>query len=872
MKLPHMKYGDNITKQTQIAFGGYNHTPNAKDGEIYDMKNISSDLYPLITQRNKREDVGNVSGYLFKGKAFWMGNFGGQGEIFISNKPDIEEKLKFGNVIKLDITGEFESNSGRYIVMSISYNSDGYIRIITNETFSVAGAEEERPPDNDAKIPVNNGELGIKLFQKVKSSEGEESTEITYEDAEVTAVDTTKYTLEDERIVSVRTQIASESGYSKDKKVTFYNVEYETTPIYEQEYVDVACSGDNFEFYSRATGGWQQQINQIGSPFQFYKMVLSDDNGDLIEFIIKTVTQYNTFYYRVYPVEYSQEDFVGLAPTKFKIYKPIFDETSNTQTGIDYITEQDEQSSEVFDADNLTLTETTVNWKTVYKVTTTTTNTVSELEKRLLNICSIDAGESIYFVTDNGDFYYDGVFRGTLTTGDKQFAQTGAFLYILPDNVCYNKITGLITEKTSVRLRGWNHGAYFVGDGVDAENNQDLSMFRAGDIVTVIANSATRGKYTFENVHVKDCQSYNGWDAIYFTENIITRDGYTLEELAESGWGWWSITITKGVPDLKYICADANRIWGCDEKAIYCTSFGNPLGWYEYDASQAGNDADIAWTIEPFDSEGDFTGCCIYNDRPMFFKENKIYKVYGSKASNFQLSSEDTPGVSKGSAESICIIDSSLFYLSPEGVMRYSGNYGTCISDEFYESFENAVGGSDGTHYYITMQSGDEWKTFTYNTKKRLWCIEDDKRVKRYFDFERNVFRHNFDGQIQCINPSSAEYPELFENITQENDFDSFIELGDFYVDVLNKKAPSKLNFRFLVEDGSVEILINYDSEETDGQRVWNAVKTIQSDKKKSIIVPMIPKRCDHYRIKIKGSGKWTLYAMSYEYYVGTEL
>ena len=49
----------------------------------------------------------------------------------------------------------------------------------------------------------------------------------------------------------------------------------------------------------------------------------------------------------------------------------------------DYMSEQDEQSGQVFDAVNLTLTETTVNWTTVYKVTTTTTNTVSELEKRL---------------------------------------------------------------------------------------------------------------------------------------------------------------------------------------------------------------------------------------------------------------------------------------------------------------------------------------------------------------------------------------------------------------------------------------------------------------------------------------------------------
>ncbi len=867
MKLPHMKYGDNITKQTQIAFGGYNHSPNAKDGEIYDMQNVSSDLYPLITQRKKRDNVSGVSSYLFKGKEFWMGNLNGQGEIFINI--DIANKLVSGDVIKIDVSGELSANSGSYIVVSASNTySGGYIHIGLQGTFTKENSEK-RPTEDNAKLPTNKGELSIRLYQYVNSTG---SREITYQLEEVKS-DTTEYTLEDERFIVKTTNIESEFGYGKNEKVTVKKITYSDTPTVSDSGMIIG-GASNFYFFSNLGN------NYLNYGYENYKITAVDVSGNkywgYIEGAGTNLDQvYMSFYDNNFPDVWQEE----ISLSEIYLYEPKLEEvpTDDNDDNKDVVwtdTKEEGEDLSEFDVDNLTITETTTEWTDLYKITTTITNTVYELKNHYLDILSINADENLYFVTNNGDFYYDGIYRGTLSAGDKQFAQTGAFLYILPDNVFYNTITGTITKKTSKYLRGYNYGVSFDGNFIDTES--DLSMFKAGDVVTIIANSATKGKYEFKNVTIRTINAtehskFTDW-SLGFSENIIEKAGYTLNDIVEDNWGWSSITITKGVPALKYICADANRIWGCDEKTIYCTSFGNPLGWYEYDASQAGNDADIAWTIEPFDSEGDFTGCCIYNDRPMFFKENKIYKVYGSKASDFQLSSEDTPGVSKGSSESICIIDSVLYYLSPEGVMRYSGNYGTCISDEFYESFENAVGGSDGTHYYITMQSGDEWKTFTYNTKKRLWCIEDDKRVKRYFDFERNVFRHDFDGQIQCINPSSAEYPELFENVTRENDFESFVEFGDFYVDVLNKKAPSKLNFRFLVEDGNVEILINYDSEEADGERVWNSVKTIQSDKKKSIIVPMIPKRCDHYRIKIKGSGKWTLYAMSYEYYVGTEL
>ena len=54
MKLPSIVYQDGIRKGTQVKFGGLNHNLGAGDGELWDMRNMTSDYYPLLASRGKR--------------------------------------------------------------------------------------------------------------------------------------------------------------------------------------------------------------------------------------------------------------------------------------------------------------------------------------------------------------------------------------------------------------------------------------------------------------------------------------------------------------------------------------------------------------------------------------------------------------------------------------------------------------------------------------------------------------------------------------------------------------------------------------------------------------------------------------------------
>ena len=54
MRLPQVPYADGIKQGKQDQFKGLNHNLGAKDGELWDMRNLTSDYYPLLATRPPR--------------------------------------------------------------------------------------------------------------------------------------------------------------------------------------------------------------------------------------------------------------------------------------------------------------------------------------------------------------------------------------------------------------------------------------------------------------------------------------------------------------------------------------------------------------------------------------------------------------------------------------------------------------------------------------------------------------------------------------------------------------------------------------------------------------------------------------------------
>ena len=97
-------------------------------------------------------------------------------------------------------------------------------------------------------------------------------------------------------------------------------------------------------------------------------------------------------------------------------------------------------------------------------------------------------------------------------------------------------------------------------------------------------------------------------------------------------------------------------------------SWATPPTWFSYRGIAADS---YAVTVG---SDGPFTGAATCMGYALFFKENTLHKLYGSKPSDFQLSSLRCRGVARNAARSLCVLNETLYYLSSDGVMAWDGS------------------------------------------------------------------------------------------------------------------------------------------------------------------------------------------------------
>lgn len=87
------------------------------------------------------------------------------------------------------------------------------------------------------------------------------------------------------------------------------------------------------------------------------------------------------------------------------------------------------------------------------------------------------------------------------------------------------------------------------------------------------------------------------------------------------------VELERRVPDMDYLTECDNRVWGCSNKenVIYACKLGDPTNWFSYRGIAADS---YAVTVG---SDGAFTGAATCMGYALFFKENTLHKLYGSK-------------------------------------------------------------------------------------------------------------------------------------------------------------------------------------------------------------------------------------------------
>lgn len=449
------------------------------------------------------------------------------------------------------------------------------------------------------------------------------------------------------------------------------------------------------------------------------------------------------------------------------------------------------------------------------------------------------------YTVDGSALYADGAFAATLPSGgEKIMAALGKRLVIFPDKVVYTQESGLsalasTASGVSCRIQDGEYAGEsaeantIYASGVDWSN-----YFKAGDGVTISGAVAHP-----ENNRTSIIREISG-SYLRFYENTFTiGEGGDAETL----------TIKRDVPDLDYICVNENRVWGCKGDTIWCSKLGDPFNWYVFDGISTD-----AWSVES-GTPGEFTACCSYLGYPVFFKESKIFKVYGNRPQNYELMSSATLGVSPGSHKSLAVAGETLYYLSRAGIVAYSGGLPHSISDAFgQERFSNAVGGSDGMKYYVSMQdSSGTYALYVYDTNFGTWHKEDKTRVL-HFAYDNGMYALTESGALLRLWGQSIP-----DGAAAEGSVSWMAEFGDFTMGSFSGKYPVRLRLRFEGEAGAaITAAIRYNSAGN-----WQEVSELITDAKRAVYLALPIKRCDHFRLKLSGTGAARLYDWEFETY-----
>ena len=372
-----------------------------------------------------------------------------------------------------------------------------------------------------------------------------------------------------------------------------------------------------------------------------------------------------------------------------------------------------------------------------------------------------------------------------------------------------------------------------IGVGLEKGDGIKLTIDSGIDALSnVFVNEEEDGKVSTNNVIVDK------------TDNTITITGIIKELIQVNDK---ELVVERKVPDMEFITECNNRLWGCskDGHEIYCCKLGDVKNWNCF----AGISTD-SWAAT-IGSDGKFTGAITYLGYPIFFKEDSLIKIAVSATGGHQTKETKCRGVQKDSHRSLAILNETLYYKSSTCICAYSGGLPVSISDELGEvRYYEAVSGTIGDRYYISMRDEKgKYSMFVYDSKYGIWCREDNTEAMYFCKHKDDLYFIDMkDKQMKSVRGTLLY--DVAERNTEKN-FDWFVESGAIGYSSPDNKYVSRINVRISLDVGTnVDFYLQYDSGDE-----WEHKFNMSGTGTRTFSVPIIPKRCDHFKYKIVGKG-----------------
>ncbi|MPM22557.1 hypothetical protein SDC9_69014 [bioreactor metagenome] len=417
-------------------------------------------------------------------------------------------------------------------------------------------------------------------------------------------------------------------------------------------------------------------------------------------------------------------------------------------------------------------------------------------------------------------------------------------------------------------------GYYAVVNSVTFGKGDYENYPQANISVTIVDAKAPDGSFTSlfsvgDKVNVSNRCTQKA--IVSMTSNSLTFAAGTFTAGNTSS----QITVSRPIPDLDYVCESKNRLWGVCKanNIIYASALGKPTRFYDYDGTSLDSYAVAVG------SEGEFTAICKYDRSVLCFKENTLHRVYGDYPAEYSATERPLFGVKEGAAGTLTNIGSVLYYLGRDGVYAFSGNTPTLISGAFGEKrFSRGYAGAAGDILYMSLKDiAGRWGLYTFDTRKGIWLKEDDTFAlsfatvdgKLHFIKGHEAYTYTVDGstvaEVVTV-PEGGDEVYLCDSSASIEAVEWEAELTPFMEGTLRSKSPSKLLLRCELAAGAwIMAEISCDGEP------WRQIFTSANRTEPTLIIPIAPRRCDAYRLRLKGQRECVIRAIEREFRVNSE-
>ena len=491
---------------------------------------------------------------------------------------------------------------------------------------------------------------------------------------------------------------------------------------------------------------------------------------------------------------------------------------------------------------------------------------------------------------DGADLVYNEytIPMGLSIDGPKQLISMGAYLLIWPDKKWLNTVN--MTEWGSMEQRNTTSAAVKVTlsqkDGAaytavateePKEPTDGALWMDVSDTTPVLKkwSAQTEMWVSVPTTYLKiesanigaGLSAGDGVNVSGFTGDLSTLNGLFVIENCESGYivvtgivkgntftENGTVKVERTVPEMDYVCESGNRVWGCKYgfvngrtvNEIYASKLGDFKNWNVFQGLSTDS------YVASRGSDGQFTGAIAHLGYPLFFKENCLEKVYPSATGAHQIVTTECRGVQKGCWRSLQIVNETLYYKSREGVCAYTGALPVGVSAALgNKKYRDARGGALGNRYFISMTSDDGWSLFTYDTVKKLWHREDETCAMFFAEKDGELYYiDESDNTLRCVMGTDGE---------KEQDFEWYAESGVIgFADSEHKYLSHFVLRADIAPKACLHLDIRYDEDEA-----WTKRGSYYGCGLRSFILPVMPRRCDHLRIRLRGKGDVKIYSMA---------